>query len=572
MKRDRSDLRQSLAALPAALIAVLTLRSALRHLPTFLLLESKRKEAVPDPPVIEGRLVRFRLWLYDWFDKAERQRDAADERRFKERAIIFGGFHACQASLFCTWHVTASRHTPADLKDVYDYGAWATEAGMLSLMVELVDLDTGQPFAPAAFLSAALAASAALIGAGLPLRESPSRPESLTEPTAYLLSAAIELVSLAIELAIDDLIARELSAEIVALEGVFPANANDPRVFAEAFKVLSSPLWPRGTPSEWETSFLTLKKQMLEMNAGFDLWVTWFEHRIQGTPLDLKVERQWSYLSNEWREVDRSHLMDYYRTLAQGGAAHEPDSALLAAARREKEALEQRKWKRVLDRRDIVRANSGPLLWRADHWKAALRTVTHWRNWVPLALGTYGAVSFLRERLGLQLEASLVGGSLEIYSLLRDWLFAWTPSLGFALPRALKDLSFVYFYIGDALRWVLKNYFAPAGPRTLSFRRKVRRAVSLIWARVAWPWHLIGFYMGWVDPVRVYSGIDPEIYDLFARARGDKTEVRDTPDMQDYRTRVTNLVYARAIPFFLTYLAAFAVTTSGVLLGNVLLR
>jgi hypothetical protein len=563
MNHDREALKQCLASLPLPFIAVLTLRSALRYLPTFLELQDAPRAPQPSKVFFAKRrderatpLTR----LFDWFDKGSRERDAADERRLADRAIIFRSFYACHTAFFSTWFATASSDKQSIVGPAKHHAGEATHKGIVLGQFEIGpwDVVNWEVMVRATVFAASSATTAALVYAGVP-------------PLGSLENQRTNAVSAAIGIADLKVMAAELAAEIAVVKETnagISASSNDAAVFAEALRMLSSPLWPRGLPAECERTWLNLKQKLLGMDAGFDLWVAWYTNRLQGLPLDVEAEAQWNTFSNDWFEVDPVHAMAQLRALAQGGSAREPEPALLASARRENDAREQRNLRRV---RAPLFLGRHSFLWRLLDpavWRDAVRAAIDWRNLLPLTFATFAVVSFLMRHLGIKLHVPIFVFGLDTYTEVRDSLFS------LSVPGWLKDLLFIYFYVGGTTYWVLSTYFASRRLAKVPFDllRSGRRLLGLLWARIAWPWHFLGFYMGWVDPLRVYGNIDPEAYSILRASRdGDGSLAIPVETARRLDDSVKSILLARFIPFFVVYLFLVALTASLVLLGNALL-
>jgi hypothetical protein len=242
------------------------------------------------------------------------------------------------------------------------------------------------------------------------------------------------------------------------------------------------------------------------------------------------------------------------------------------------EAREKRKRQRTR----VWRTRGGSLLtrllWKSDNWLPAIRAALSLGNLLALPFATYAVVSFLIRHLGIILHVPTLVFGLDVYIQVRDWLFSFTTlysgHAGLSVPGWLKDSSFLYFYLGGATYWVLSTYYAAGGQAKKPFDlvRRGRRFFALLWARLAWPWHFLGFYMGWVDPLRVYRNIDPEIYHLLRVSRdGDGSQPVSVKVARMLDDNAKTIMFARFIPFFVVYLVLVAVSASLVLICNALI-
>ncbi|MBT9096480.1 hypothetical protein KFZ76_01995 [Methylovulum psychrotolerans] len=54
-----------------------------------------------------------------------------------------------------------------------------------------------------------------------------------------------------------------------------------------------SPLWSSPPPEEWQCWLSDFKADVLSLNAGFKVWLDWYEERLQGKPIDVGLLKQW---------------------------------------------------------------------------------------------------------------------------------------------------------------------------------------------------------------------------------------------------------------------------------------
>ncbi|MCI4663718.1 MAG: hypothetical protein MRY74_03260, partial [Neomegalonema sp.] len=54
-------------------------------------------------------------------------------------------------------------------------------------------------------------------------------------------------------------------------------------------ELLATPLWPGGTP-DWVASYWgDARQDWLDLDEGFELWVDWYEDRLEGAPWDWEL-------------------------------------------------------------------------------------------------------------------------------------------------------------------------------------------------------------------------------------------------------------------------------------------
>ncbi len=60
-----------------------------------------------------------------------------------------------------------------------------------------------------------------------------------------------------------------------------------------AAELIYSSLWLNQAPEKWQTLFYLFEQTLLDLDEGFDLWVKWYQDRINGVPLIQALEKQW---------------------------------------------------------------------------------------------------------------------------------------------------------------------------------------------------------------------------------------------------------------------------------------
>jgi hypothetical protein len=66
-----------------------------------------------------------------------------------------------------------------------------------------------------------------------------------------------------------------------------------------AKQLLEQVLWHKGQPKELQTLYQDFKQAVLRLNAGFDIWLNWYEARLQGKAMDWDLLRQWNSIPPE---------------------------------------------------------------------------------------------------------------------------------------------------------------------------------------------------------------------------------------------------------------------------------
>jgi hypothetical protein len=81
---------------------------------------------------------------------------------------------------------------------------------------------------------------------------------------------------------------------------------------------LSAALWLDGLPEETSRRWTHLRADLLNLNAGFEVWVDWYRNRLEGKPFDWDVERKWALLSEERLAQSPAEINAYLKELRDG--------------------------------------------------------------------------------------------------------------------------------------------------------------------------------------------------------------------------------------------------------------
>ena len=61
--------------------------------------------------------------------------------------------------------------------------------------------------------------------------------------------------------------------------------------------LISTPLWPFEMPPDVNAYWKQLRNDLQHLDAGFAIWLDWYQDRLEGKPYDWHIERQWALLS-----------------------------------------------------------------------------------------------------------------------------------------------------------------------------------------------------------------------------------------------------------------------------------
>jgi signal recognition particle receptor subunit beta len=168
------------------------------------------------------------------------------------------------------------------------------------------DARTALSFAAAALGAAALAADSA--------RAAGTRAADALADAAFATDAArVDALADAALAAILTDIARSQRPSWIARRVGRTGTEADP-VF-----LLTQPLWPEDMPDEAARLWKQLQRDLRGVGAGFEVWIDWYQHRLDGKSFDWEIERQWALLSKEQLSQSPAEI-NAYLTGLRGGA------------------------------------------------------------------------------------------------------------------------------------------------------------------------------------------------------------------------------------------------------------
>ena len=85
-----------------------------------------------------------------------------------------------------------------------------------------------------------------------------------------------------------------------------------------AADVLANPLWEEGAPPEVGSFWPRLQSDLRSLEAGFEVWIDWYQDRLDGKPVDWEIERQWALLSKEQLSQSPAEINAYLKALREG--------------------------------------------------------------------------------------------------------------------------------------------------------------------------------------------------------------------------------------------------------------
>jgi hypothetical protein len=116
-------------------------------------------------------------------------------------------------------------------------------------------------------------------------------------------TAAAYTAEASIDAHADVAIMREIQLDLDCLD----------KTIAEQF--LQQPLWLDDIAKEWQQLNHRFKFATLKLNADFDIWMDWYNERLQGHLIDMQLLRQWNTIPAETEKQGVSAINAYLKSL-----------------------------------------------------------------------------------------------------------------------------------------------------------------------------------------------------------------------------------------------------------------
>ncbi|MGO8952936.1 MAG: COR domain-containing protein [Rhodomicrobium sp.] len=87
---------------------------------------------------------------------------------------------------------------------------------------------------------------------------------------------------------------------------------------AEIARLLTTPLWQEGIPVGYQALWTQLQLDLQEFRSGFDVWVDWYQDRLEGKPFHWEVEREQALLTQERLSQSAAEINAYLKRLRDG--------------------------------------------------------------------------------------------------------------------------------------------------------------------------------------------------------------------------------------------------------------
>lgn len=116
-------------------------------------------------------------------------------------------------------------------------------------------------------------------------------------------TAAAYTAEASIDTNADLAIMREIQHDLTVLENI------------SAEGLLQQPLWSEALNKEWQQLITRFKFAALKLNMNFDVWLDWYNDRLQGNPIDIKVLRLWNTVPEEIEKQGVAAINTYLKGL-----------------------------------------------------------------------------------------------------------------------------------------------------------------------------------------------------------------------------------------------------------------
>jgi len=194
----------------------------------------------------------------------------------------------------CIWCVSALDTFAAHAKVTHSYAAeTAAETA-----AKAADTDVLNAISIAAYAAAAYSASNAFNAAV-------NATNATTVAYDAYAAATVAYYAYAIANADSTPIVKEIQADLILID----------QLTAQVF--LQAPLWSSPPPEEWLQWLNNFKTDALSLNAGFEVWLDWYEERLQGKLIDVDLLEQWVNIPEEIESQSVAAINAYLKNLAE---------------------------------------------------------------------------------------------------------------------------------------------------------------------------------------------------------------------------------------------------------------
>jgi signal recognition particle receptor subunit beta len=82
--------------------------------------------------------------------------------------------------------------------------------------------------------------------------------------------------------------------------------------------LLAQPLSPEDVPANAARLWIQIQRDLRSLDAGFEVWIDWYQDRLDGKSFDWEIERQWALLSKEQLSQSPAEINAYLKGLRGG--------------------------------------------------------------------------------------------------------------------------------------------------------------------------------------------------------------------------------------------------------------
>lgn len=125
-----------------------------------------------------------------------------------------------------------------------------------------------------------------------------------TSSTAYAASAAASAAAASVSVSVSaNIITQEIQQDLAIIE----------KLTTKA--LLQQPLWSQTIPKNWQQLLADFKADVLSLNAGFEVWLDWYDDRLHGKPIDVELLKKWNTIPKELKQQGAAAVNAYLKNL-----------------------------------------------------------------------------------------------------------------------------------------------------------------------------------------------------------------------------------------------------------------
>jgi hypothetical protein len=116
---------------------------------------------------------------------------------------------------------------------------------------------------------------------------------------------------------IDAALAANHAHTVFDANGITQETFNDLARLKElsTLELLNLPLWSSSIPNHWQPFLIKFKQNALSLNTNFDVWLNWYDDRLQGKPINIAQLQQWNKTIEENKKQNVALINTYLHHL-----------------------------------------------------------------------------------------------------------------------------------------------------------------------------------------------------------------------------------------------------------------